>query len=761
VRFGKLKLFLPVICGFFFACNSVRKIPEGEKLLVKNKIVIDTNTISTENLERYLKQKPNRKFLGIYRFHLNVYNLGLSENDSKFKKWLREIGEEPVIHDSEMVERSKSQLELYMKKNGFFYATVSDSLEFKKKKAKVTYYIKSGNAYTIRNIHYDTKDTGFIQLMNFCGKTSLLKTGERYNEETFEKERERITTEFKDRGYYFFNRNYITFQIDSSLGTNQVDVFLYINRINENTDPSLTGGATIKDHQSYKIRNIYVHTDFNPNDPNQKAPGDTTFYDGYYILSAGKFRNIKDNALVRSLFIKSGDRYLQRDLDYTYKRLQELNIFKFINLSFKEVEHDSLQNDFLLDLNIQLTPLEKMDFTVETEATNTGSNIGLAGSFGYRNKNIFRGAEVLEIKLRGALEALPNTGSSDETNNFLVFNTYEIGPEANLSFKKFLVPGFIERKTSRYANPKTNFNLGYNYQSSPDYTRSITNFGFSYNWFPTRKQRIGFHLFDFNSVVVNLTPEFEQELADLQDPALSYAYETHIITSSRVTWSTTSKKSEKSTDFIFFRGTFEIAYKIMDEKFNPSQYFKFDYDLIHTHRVNPYLNFISRLNMGIGVPYDKSLALPFEKSFFAGGANSMRAWYARTLGPGSYQKTIDIEQSGDLKFETNFEYRSDLFQFSNGMKMEVGAFTDIGNIWTLNEDVSRPGGNFVASNFFSELGIGAGLGLRFNFTFFVLRLDGAVKLRDPALVEDERWVYQHQKFVIGDITLNLGVGYPF
>ena len=489
-------------------------------------------------------------------------------------------------------------------------------------------------------------------------------------------------------------------------------------------------------------------------------PHDTTFYNGYYILSIGPDRTLKDNVLVRNLFIKSGDRYLQRDLDLTYKRLQELNVFKFINLYFKEVPRDSVQTEYLIDLNIQLTPMSKLDFTIESEVTNTGSNIGLDGSFGYRNKNTFQGAEVLELKIKGGLEALPNSSNSTNTNNFLVFNTYNIGPEANFGLKKFLLPHFIEKKTSRYSNPKTNFNLGYNKQNSPDYDRSITNFGFNYSWSPTTKQRWIIYPIDINSVLVNLTPEFEQKLLDLNDPQLVYAYETHLITASRFTWSTTSLSKSTDKDFVYFRGTYEVAYKLFSPKRQPSQYNKVELDFSQYHRIDKYNNLISHYMMGIGIPYGDSKALPFEKSFFAGGANSMRAWYARTLGPGSYKNTSDIEQSGDLKLETNFEYRSDLVEFANGMKLEGAAFVDAGNIWLLNDDNSRPGGKF-SSGFIKEIGIGSGLGLRFNFSFFVFRLDFAVKLRDPSLDATERWVYPNQKFVIGDITPSLAIGYPF
>ncbi len=730
-------------------------------MLIKNEIKTDTAILAKERFEKYLKQKPNRKIIGFFRFHLGVYNLGNSGKNTKFKSWLRGIGEEPVLLDSEMTERSKEQFKLFLFKNGFFNATVTDSVRIHKKKATVEYYIQYGKAYTNRMLSYFTQDTGISPLMNQYQKNSILIPGDRYDDDVIEKERERITSVLKDRGYYFFNRNYITFQIDTSLGTHQADINLYLNRVNENVSTSISGSDPITDHQTYKLRNIYIQTDYNPKDPSVSVPRDTTLFNGYYILSAGKYRVLKDNVLVRNLFIKTGDRYLQRDLDMTYKRLQELNIFKFINLYFKEVPRDDIQKEYLLDLKIQLTPMDKQDFTEEFEITNTGSNIGIAGSFGYRNKNTFRGAEVLELKLKGGLESIPNTKSSEQKKKLFVFNTYEIGPQASLSFKKFLLPAFIEKKTSRYSNPRTTISLGYNHQNSPDYVRSISNFGLGYSFSPTSKQRWNIYPIEINSVVVALSPSFQKQLEGLNDPQLRYAYDTHIISSSRVAWSTTNQSPGSDKDFVYFRGNFEFAFKVFNPKLKPSQFVKIDYDFSYYHRIDPYNNLISRIAMGYGLPYGSSLALPFEKGFFGGGANSVRAWYTRTLGPGSYKKSIDIEQSGDIKIETNVEYRSELVEFTNGIKLEGAAFVDAGNVWTRNEDKSRPGGKFEFSHVIGELGVGAGLGVRFNFSFFIFRIDAAVKLRDPSLEASDRWVYPNQKFVIGDITPSLAIGYPF
>lgn len=758
----KIKLFFSfsIILSFLFACNPARQIPQGKYLLVNNKVITDTLILGKESFLPFIKQKPNRKILGLFRFHLGVYNLGSWGKDKKFNRWLKSIGEEPVVLDSVLTERSKQQINLYLSKNGFFNAVISDSIKTHKKKANVNYHIQYNKPYLLRRINYTTVDTGISNYINYYQASSLLHKGDRYNEEIFEKERERIVLDLKDRGYYFFNRNYITFQVDTSLKNHEADVYMYINRINENLNPNYAEYEVIKDHQSYRLRKIFIQTDYNPKNPGLSIPKDTLFYNGYYLLSMGEKRVLRENVLLRNLFIKEGDTYLQRDLDYTYKKLQELNIFKFVNFNFSEVPRDSGQNEYLLDLKIQLTPMEKQDYTTESEATNSGGNIGIAGSFGYRNKNTFRGAEVLAVKLKGGLEAIPNFNSVEETKRLYFFNTYEIGPEISLNFKKFLLPAFLERKTSRYANPKTNINLGFNKQARPDYTRSISNFGLSYNWTPTRKQQIIFYPIDINSVKVSLSPEFKSKLETLSDPRLLYTYDTHIISSTHATWIYNNQKTRTINNFIFLRITGEVSAKIFKESLNPSQFVKSDFDISYHQYINSFNNVVYRLAAGYGLPYGTSESLPFEKSFFGGGANSVRAWNTRTLGPGSYKKDINIEQSGDIKIETNVEFRSELFTFPNGMILEGATFVDAGNIWTRNKVAGRPGGEFT-KDFIGQMGIGGGVGMRFNFSFFILRLDAALKLRDPSLDVNERWVYPNQKFGLKDFTWNLAIGYPF
>lgn len=773
------RLFLIVstlVALFSSGCHPVRYIPDKTTLLKKNVIKTDTVWLEKDKLEALIKLKPNRKALGILYPYLWFYYKGSQGKENGFKLWLKEIGEEPALVDSNIVHRTRNQLNLFLNKQGFFNATVKDTIIEKDRRATVQYTIQYGTPYLIRNIQFNTKDSAISRLIPDITKNTLLHAGERYNEDVFEKEREQIAIHLKNLGYYAFTKNFITYQVDSGLESNQVDLYVYLNRINENSNPE--SGVRPEDHQIYSYRNIFIQTDYDPKNPAASKAKDTVQYQGYTMLSRNGERLLREKALTDCIYFKPEERYNLKEVNYSYQRMQNLNVFKYVNIGFREVERDSTQPRYLLDGFFQMSPLDRQDFTVEAEANNTGGNLGLAGSFGYRNKNLFRGAEVLEFKIRGGVQSLPNFTDSTIEKKFFFFNTYEFGPEISLSFKKFLIPGFLEGARHRRYNPKTTITSGYSLQDRPDYRRSILKVSLGYNWRTSPRKSYALVPVEINSVYVKKSPEFQAQLDSLNDPLLSYSYDTHLITALRLSYVYSGQKAESNENFFFLRTNFEMSGLLLRSLAEPlnlktndqgnyefagiqfSQYIKPDVDLSYHHVINKNNTLVYRLYSGFGVPFGNSSALPFEKSFFVGGANSMRAWIAYTLGPGNYFNTSGIEQSGDIKFEGNIEYRSFLFKFLGSSSVESALFTDIGNIWTLYEDDNRPGAKF-SSGFYEDLGVGSGLGFRFNFNFFILRLDMAMKLVDPSLPKGDRWVYGDQKFVIGDITPNLAIGYPF
>ena len=360
----------------------------------------------------------------------------------------------------------------------------------KKKKATILFSIRPNNSYVVRNVSYSSSDGEIEDRLKAAQKNTLIQPGKTYDEEVLDKERDRVTSVIRDAGYYFFNRNFITYELDSSLGSHQVDVYLYVSSPYENAGPEIAAEHSMDNHHRYKLNNISILTNYNSLKLDTIQPLDTVLLNNYIFISDPQHAYFKKENLLRSVFMKKGDQFYQRDLDYTYSSLANLNVFKFINFKFNEVPRDSAQREYLLDVQIQLTPLPKQEYKLASELTHNGGNLGVAGSITYQNKNLFKGAESLEMKLSGGLESLRNFADTNVTKKLFFFNTYDFGPEISLGFKKFLLPGFIEKTTSRYFNPRTYLTVGTNYQERPDFKRILSKFSFGYQWRPSVRQHL-------------------------------------------------------------------------------------------------------------------------------------------------------------------------------------------------------------------------------------------------------------------------------
>ena len=713
-----------------------------------------------------------------------IYNIANGGKETKLKSWIKTtIGEEPVLLDSVQTKKTLRQLQMYLYGKGYFKASVRDSIVRTNKKATVFYVISTDKPYTVRNKYFNIADPAINDIVKNDDANSLVKSGKNYDEELLQKERERITAELKNRGYYFFNKEYIYFQIDSALGNNQVDVFMGIKKVNENT-------ASPEDHKVYSINNIYINTDYDPKLINDTIPKDTLEYKNCYFIYSKNNLLIKPEMLYSHIFIRKGDVFQLGNLDNTYKRLSDLGIYKFTNIKFIEKNRDTIspaQN--LLDCFIQLTPSSKQNISVETEGTNKSGTLGIAGSVVYRNKNTFKGAELFEIKINGGVEAQKTFVKDGNTNNQLEqlgFNTLQISPEMNLNFHKFIVP-FRLKNVSMYSNPKTILSTSYNYQQRPEYKRQIINLSFGYNWKESNYWRYYVYPLEINAVdIFQIDPDYNANLEKL-GPTVRNSYNNHLIPSGKFSW-LFNNQNNKNKSFIFFKANMEtagltfwlsnssvnyfnkdaqsVSYLVLGRKY--SQYIKPDIDFRYYHVVDVHNTVAYRFISGIGIPWGNADALPFEKSFSAGGSNDIRAWRSRTLGPGSYRDTLHIEQTADIKLGGSVEYRFDLFKFLQG-----AAFVDAGNIWALQNDTNRQGVQFT-KDFYKEVAVGAGLGIRLNFTFFIFRIDGAVPFKDPSFPEGKRWVIKNinDKGWKSDyeqqygrsypfLNLNFAIGYPF
>lgn len=794
-----LQILFLAIAVLAASCSPTRKLADGEHLLVKNVIKNDSKVVSKSDLESFIRQKPNRRVFGFYRFHLQVYNLvnqekleervavleaknekrnarrkkkGKEPKDRRrsFWEWLEEIGEEPVIYDPLTTHKSAQQLEIFLRGKGHFRASVSDTVELndKRKKAKALYTVNSGPVYTIRNINYNITDPRLARLSKpIRGRERILRSGMTYDVDKFQEERERIERNLKSNGYYAFADEYVRFKVDSAVGSHQVDVELTI------VDPTVTDTSRVKTkgHQTYTIRDIYVHTDFD-----QKLASDikydTLIYNGVHFIYKGKFKH-RPEMLLDKIFFKTGDLYRVKRGELTYTYLSSLRAYKFINVAFSEdIENDGKH---VLDCHINLTPSMRQGYSFEIQGTNTEGNLGVSGSFTYRNKNLFRGAEILQFKFSGGLEAqvVASNIENQNINGVLPFNTIELKPEISLVFPKLLVP-FKPTRIIRYGDPKSIVSVGYNYQQRPDYTRSIFNLKFGYQWMQSQNAQHYLNPIEVNFVnIYNESDTFKYRISNLQDKLLANTFASHLTTTTNYTYIFSNQRVNKKGNFSYFRARLESSgnilrgvmaavgakkdtnnsYRILNIPF--AQYLKYEVDFRRYWQVTNFSQLVVRMDHGLAFPLLNLGAVPFESAFFGGGANGIRAWSARSLGPGSLPDSLNLQdQFGDIKLEFNLEYRFDIYRWFKG-----ALFADAGNVWLVKKDEDRPGGLFQFKKFYKEFALGAGVGVRLDFSFFIIRFDVATPIHDPGRPENDRWAIKYFKW--SDVNLNLGIGYPF
>lgn len=825
-------IIIGLIPLLLFACRPARKLQEGEFLLQKNHIIDKDTKVDKGEIESYIKQKPNRKILLIFRFHLWLHNLA-NENRIKHKRilfdkkienrnnrriakgkkpktndrqlfgeWLLNVSEPPVVYDSLLATKSAKQIKLFLNNKGYFISSVSDSVHYKKrrKRASVYYTIKAQKPYLINRVEYKIPDEllGYYVISDTAN--CLMKPGKNYDVDVMQQERERITTELSNNGYYLFTKDYVYYEVDSTLPNNKVNITLGIkNFAYKYSDYS--DSIVEKPHQRFYIKNIYIQPDYVSKKmdylkkdtvriesvTNKEIPDSVKGKEvDYYILHTESLK-YKNRVLLNSIFIRKGELYQLQNVDDTYKRLSELKSFKTINIFFTRAGGD------FLNCYIQLSPIPKQSFTIETEGTNTGNgNLGISGSIVYQNRNLFKGAEVLELRLKGGIEAqrTANTNSAN-LNPASQFNTIELGPELNLYIPRFMVPFKI--KASKRSNPKTIFTSSFNFQQRPDFTRYISNLSFSYTWKETVKKRHTVSPLVINFVKVALHSNFLDNTNDLY---LINSFTDHLATSTRYSFTYNEQNIKKEENFSYFRISGESSGNILRGFYNAvnsfqpntfvkdingrytiadvaySQYLRIDADFRYYLNQNELNKLIFRIAAGIGKPLANFSSLPFERSFFSGGANGIRAWQSRTLGPGSFNdgEEISFGQIGDGNIEGNLEYRFKMFKMLKG-----AIFADAGNTWLMKPDASRPGGEFQFDRFYKEIALGSGVGVRADFSFFIIRFDIGLKVRDPKFAENKRWVIQNlfdaewkRVYRINNsnhkydfFTFNLGIGYPF
>lgn len=754
-----------------FGCRTTKYVPDDAYLLNKVELDNQSTDLSKEELKYYVRQQENVKILGFWRFHLGMYNLSGRDDSKGFNKWLRRIGEEPVLYDELLKQKSNEQLRIFLNNKGYFNAVVTDTVFYsKKKKAKVRYRIEAGERYKINDVGYRVEDDSIKKYVFADTTNTLLKTGAAFDADLHDDERKRITKNLRNNGYYNFRKDFVYFNADSALGNYSVNDSLVI--IKDRIQISGKEDSIIH-HIKYKIKDVYFLVGFEP----QKAlreevdymnQFDTLNYEGVHILYGDNI-NFRADVLINSNYIFPGNYYNQELVAKTQQLLSELQLFRFVNIRFKPIEgeYDEEGNGFL-QCHIQLSSSKMQSYTFEIEGTNSSGNLGAAGSVKYKHKNLLRGGEVFDIRFRTAGESQV----SRDGNNF---QTLEVGTDANLSVPKFMVPFKVDNFRKKY-NPRTVFSLSYNYQRRPDYTRTIASGRVGYSW--KSSPLVSHYLAPIDFSVVNV-PYIHPDFAEAIDSTfLEYSYEDHLISSTSYTFIYNEQSITGSKTYRYFQANIQSAGNLIDgisalagnsrdEDYNEilgiryAQYLKADVDWRYHINVNKINSFAYRIFMGAGYPYGNLNVLPFEKRYFSGGANSIRAWPVRGLGPGSYvEKTLNYyNQTADIKLEANAEYRFKLFWL-----LEGAFFIDAGNIWTIrttaNEEVDELG-LFKFDNFYKQIAVGVGTGARLDFSYFVFRLDMGVKARDPSLPAGDRWTLGVQPIKWDDVAFNFAIGYPF
>jgi outer membrane protein assembly factor BamA len=770
ISFQGLILLFFLIALFISSCNPTKYVPRDETLLDEVHVIVNKEGIKKTELVPFIKQKPNKRIFGA-RFYLGLYNLSNIDKDKWPHKWLREIGEEPVIFDPYSAEKSKDEIQSFIASKGYFDSQVNETIETANRKSKVYYNVDLKLPYRIRNLFYEIEDTTIRKWIYFDTVSCLIEKGKPYDVDVLQKEQSRIVRYIKDRGYYGFSSDYVYFNVDSTVGHRQVDIH-YV--VKEAMQIDANSRVSLVPHSLYKVRNIYIYPNFIPREALEGGEEylkrlDTIDYKGYYFISVDEKPEIKYDLIIQSLYLKPGVRYNGSNLEQTQSHLLALKTFRLVNIYYNEVPNPEAEagSEKILDCNIQLTMLSQQSFKVELEGTNSSGNLGGALNLIYQHKNLFHGAELFDFKLKGAYEAISQQNAN-------LRSTQEYGIETSLRLPKFLIPFITTEGFIKKYNPSTNLLAAYDYQNMPFYTRTMANATFGYRWEGNAYKTHIVNPIQFNIVdLLSIDSAFQAKIES--SSYLAYSYKDVMILGGNYSYIFSNQKV-KRTSHTFLRVNAEASGNLLntiskitgakktEDSFNffgqPfAQYVRADIDLRYNVTLNPASSIVYRGFVGAAIPYGNSKAIPFEKQYFGGGANGVRAWQVRTLGPGSYTPdyTEFLNQTADIKIEANAEYRFKLFWI-----LESALFLDAGNIWSVNSDTARPGSQFLFNKFYKDMAIGAGTGFRFDFSFVLLRADLGMKLRDPAIASGSKWIplngpYSFKK----DFTIVIAIGYPF
>ena len=741
-------VFLWLMAVLLAACNTTKFVPQDQYLLNKARVTCtDDKNVSTGDLRGYLRQKQNTEIFGFWKLQLHVYNTAPLDTTTKAKKRMArnafKMGEAPVIYDENLTRISMQQVRQQMYNMGYFHAEVDTVKVVKDRKVDLTYVVTAHQPYKIRNYEVDIPIPEVAKIA-YDSRCKVHK-GDQFSTAVLDEERERITTIMRNRGYYYFEKAVLEFTADSALNSHEVDLRIHL-------APFVLQDSTIMERlqKRYWVRTVHYQIDYDP----RHLPDSVTL-----LCDSDKFGNeyswigrrfLRKNALRSVSRLHCNERYAEWRVERTYAHMNSLAAIRYVDISFSPVA------DTLLDCYVTISRGRLNSVGVEVEGTYSAGDWGVAAGLTYSNRNIFHGAEVLTVGGRASYEWRANGGRAIEAK-----------AEAGLLFAS-----------------NVQLNVSYNYQQRPEeYSRTIANAGLTY-YLPRRPGTQWSHQFNLIDINYLYVPWMSEQFAKQffgKSSVLRASYEDQFI----VDWSYTASYTSFSQrtpykPYIQFSVRAETAgnvlygiAKLANLEQMPdgshqiwhipfAQYVKGDLNFTYHGIINPQHRLVTHLSLGVAVPYLNASAVPFIKRYFSGGSNSVRGWQARTLGPGTFRgdgsKLVYDLQVGDIKLDMNLEYRFKVLSF-----LELAAFTDAGNIWTIRDYEVQPGGVFLWDQFYKQIAWSYGVGVRFDLSLFIFRIDFGVKLHDPSRIsEGKQW--RTAANGLGwkdDMTFHFAIGYPF
>lgn len=721
------------------SCSSTKYVPDGSFLL--NDINIKNgeagNKTNVNHLKNYVRQKSNSSWFSTLKIPLATYSVSGRDSSKWINRILKSMGEAPILYDSLKAIQSCNDLRAKMRNDGYLDADIAVSTRKKGKKIDITYLVFPGEPYVIKDIKYDIRDTVIAGLLK-ADKNFVrgLRPGTVFNVNSLDQERKRIVDKLINNGYYRFNKDFITYNADTVSGSKDINLTLLLHKYQDQNQKDDTL------HRRYTIRNVV----FQSGDPEDSVI------------------HLRKKVLINNTFIESGQPYSAKELQKTYNHFGRLQAVKYTNIGFREIPDSSL-----LDCRIQISTNKPSTISFQPEGTNTAGDLGAALSLTYQTKNLFRGSELLSLEFRGAYEAIKGLeGYANE-------NFEEYGAEARLLFPRFIAP-FLSRKFRRRVTATSEVSISYNLQNRPEYHRRVLSAAWRYKWNDANHHdKYQIDLLDLNYVSMPwISERFRTdylENATSRNAILRYNYENLFIMKFGLGYSynngryaikayaeTAGNLLNLSSHVLGASRNDLGVYQLFNIAF--AQYAKADFEYTKNWKIDHNNTLVFHFGIGVAYPYGNSTILPFEKRYFSGGANSVRGWNVRGLGPGRYVERDGninfINQTGDMKIDLNIEYRTHLFWKFNG-----ALFVDAGNIWTLREYPEQQGGMFRFDHFVKDMAVSYGMGLRFNFDYFILRFDFGMKAVNPVYTTKKEHYPIINPKLSRDLTFHFAVGLPF